>query len=123
MKFSWITLIVNNFDETLEFYKDIVGLKLIRKVDTTSEGYRIVFLGDQIEQIEIIENTMLKNISMGRNISIGFIVDSLEDTIKHLETNKIRIHSGPLQPSPNIKFIYVLDPNGLKVQFAQILNT
>ena len=59
---------------------------------------------------------------MGRQIYLGFTVDSLADTIEHLKSNQVKIHSGPFQPSPDVRFIYVLDPNGLKVQFAQILN-
>lgn len=31
----------------------------------------------------------------------------------------IDIHSGPFQPNPHTKFIYLLDPNGLKVQLVE----
>lgn len=122
MKFKWVTLVVNNFNETLKFYEEIVGLKLTRMFDSTNEGYRIAFLGDQSTQIEIIESNDLKNINMGKHICLGFTVDSLDDTIEYLQSKQVRIHIGPLQPSPKIKFIYVLDPNGLKVQFAQVLD-
>jgi lactoylglutathione lyase len=32
----------------------------------------------------------------------------------------IEIYDGPHQPNPNTKFFYVLDPNGLKIQFVEI---
>lgn len=31
----------------------------------------------------------------------------------------IDIHSGPFQPNSHIKFFYVMDPNGLKIQFVE----
>ena len=31
----------------------------------------------------------------------------------------IAIHSGPFQPNPELRFLYVLDPDGLKVQFVE----
>ena len=31
----------------------------------------------------------------------------------------IPIHSGPFQPNPHARFFFVLDPNGLKIQFVE----
>jgi lactoylglutathione lyase len=36
-----------------------------------------------------------------------------------MKENGIAIHSGPFQPNPGIRFFYVLDPNGLKIQFVE----
>jgi len=39
--------------------------------------------------------------------------------ISDLKEKGIDIHSGPFQPNPDIKFFYLLDPNGLKVQLVE----
>ncbi|ODS49840.1 MAG: lactoylglutathione lyase, partial [Halanaerobium sp. 4-GBenrich] len=31
----------------------------------------------------------------------------------------IVIQSGPISPNPKIEFFFVLDPNGLKIQFVE----
>lgn len=36
-----------------------------------------------------------------------------------LKDKGIEIQAGPFQPNPYIKFIYILDPNGLKIQFVE----
>jgi len=53
----------------------------------------------------------------GKDISIGFEVDSIDAFMGVLKEKGIELESGPYQPNPVIKFIYVLDPNGFRVQF------
>lgn len=47
--------------------------------------------------------------------------------IEYLNTKEIKLHSGPFQPDPSIRFIYIQDPDGLLIQLveniAQKLNT
>jgi len=38
--------------------------------------------------------------------------------IKLVKEKGIDIHSGPFQPNPHIKYFFVMDPNGLKIQFV-----
>ncbi len=123
MKFAWVTLVVNNFDETLEFYTNVLGLYVIRTYAIDNGSYRVVFLGDHPEniQLQIIEKNDLKTVNMGKMITLNFEVESLDATIKHLESKNVSIHTGPIQPSSNIKFILVVDPNGLKIQFSEIM--
>lgn len=33
--------------------------------------------------------------------------------------HKTEVHSGPFQPNPSVSFFYILDPNGLKIQFVE----
>jgi lactoylglutathione lyase len=41
--------------------------------------------------------------------------------MKFIKEKSIEIESGPIQPNPNVKFFYVLDPNGVKIQFVENL--
>lgn len=120
MKFLWTTLVVKDMQESLKFYKDIVGLKENRSMKTP-QGIEIVFLGDGETQIELMTSVQEKEINMGADISLGFEVTSIEEKIAELNKIGYPIHGGPFQPAPYIKFIYVFDPNGLKIQFAQHL--
>ncbi len=36
-----------------------------------------------------------------------------------LKAHGIPVLAGPFQPNPSIRFFYVHDPNGLRVQFVQ----
>lgn len=60
-----------------------------------------------------------EEVNIGSDISLGFAVDSVEEKLKFLQEKAIEIHSGPISPNPQIEFFYVLDPNGLKIQFVE----
>lgn len=118
MKFCWSTLTVKDMEESLKFYKEIVGLKENKRFQA-GPGMEIVFLGEGETQIELIYNANKKDINMGADISLGFQVSSLDEMMEFVKEKGIDIHSGPFQPNPSTRFFYVLDPNGLRIQFVE----
>jgi lactoylglutathione lyase len=118
MKFCWTTITVNNLEESLKFYQEIIGLPLNRRF-RTEPGIEIVFLGDEEVKLELMSSMTNSKVNMGLDISIGFVVKSVDKMIVFLKEKGIELHSGPFQPNPHIKFFYLLDPNGLKVQLVE----
>jgi lactoylglutathione lyase len=118
MKFCWTTLMVKNMEESLSFYQEIVGLTLDRRFPA-GPGVEIAFLGDGETKIELICNDQVKEVNLGQDISLGFKVNSVDEMMEFIKEKEIGIHSGPFQPNPQVKFFYVLDPNGLKIQFVE----
>ncbi len=113
MKFCWSTLSVNDLEESLNFYQNIVGLKLNRRFKPNEET-EIAFLGKGETKLELIHDSKNNGVNYGKDISLGFEVDSLEDKMNQLKENSINIESGPVQPNPNIRFFFIKDPNGLR---------
>lgn len=118
MKFCWCTVMVKNMEESLKFYEGVLELKINRRFES-APGVEIAFLGGGETQVELICNKALGKIEIGKDISLGFEVDSLTERMAFIKENGIPIHSGPFQPNPYVKFFYVLDPNGLKIQFVE----
>ena len=118
MKFGWTTIRVNNMEESLKFYQEIVGLTIDRRFHAGLET-EIVFLGDGETKIELIATQQGDVVNIGQDISLGFEVDSVDEMMAFVKEKGIDIHSGPFEPTPHVKFFYVLDPNGLKIQFAE----
>ena len=121
MKFCWVTINVKNMEESLRFYQEIVGLTIDRRFQG-GPGVEITFLRNGATKVELICNKEIKEISIGQNISLGFEVDSVDEIMAFVEERGSAIHSGPFQPNPNVKFFYVLDPNGLKIQFVETIH-
>lgn len=118
MKFSWSTLAVKNMEESLKFYQDVVGLSIDRRFKV-GPGNEIAFLGDGETKIELIYNENKKEVNVGEDISWGFEVKSVDEMMERVKENGIDIHSGPFQPNPHVKFFFVQDPNGLRIQFIE----
>ena len=118
MKFCWSTLMVKNMEESLKFYQEIVGLKIDRRFKA-GEEVEIAFLGEGETKVELICDKNKKEVNHGKDISLGFIVESVDDMIRFVKEKGISIHSGPFMPNPHIKFFYIMDPNGLKIQFVE----
>lgn len=121
MKFLWTTILVNDMEETLKFYQEIVGLKIDRRFQA-GPGMEICFLGEDDTKLEVIHNEKVKKVEPGNAVTLGFSVDSLDEMIKFVNEKGIEIKTGPVQPNPNIKYFIVQDPNGIKVQFAEQIN-
>ena len=105
-------------NESLKFYEEIVGLPIVNRFPA-GPNMEIVFLGEGETLVELIHDTANTDITIGSGISIGFGVDSLDETMEFVKEKGIDIHSGPFEPNPNTRFFFVLDPNGLKVQFIE----
>jgi len=118
MKFSWTTINVSNMEKSLAFYQDILGLKLNRSMKPSPDR-ELSFLGSEETQVELIWNREIQDIGFSKHISMGFETGSLDETIKELKEKGITDITGPLQPNPFIKFIYITDPDGMKIQILE----
>ncbi len=118
MKFLWTTILVNNMDESLKFYEEIIGLKLADRFQA-GPGMEISFLGEGETKIELICNENFTKLNAGNRVTLGFKVESLDEMINFIKDKGINIITGPIQPNQKIKYFIVQDPNGVKIQFAE----
>ena len=118
MRFCWSTLAVKNMDESIKFYKEIVGLELVKRYQSGKDT-EIAFLNDAETKIELICNKDKKEINIGQDILWGFYVDSVEKQMALVKEKGVEITSGPFQPNPFTKFFFITDPNGMKIQFVE----
>jgi lactoylglutathione lyase len=118
MKFRSTTLKVKNLEESLKFYQEIVGLTVDRRY-IDRPGVEIAFLGDGETKIELICMDDYKDITMGKDISLGFEVDSVDEKVKFIQDKGLSLHGGPFQVNPELKYFYMMDPNGLKIMFVE----
>ena len=118
MKFCWCTIRVDNMEESLKFYQEIVGLSITRKF-AAGPGVEITFLGAGGTEIELICNPKQKTHGNIEGISLGFEVDSVDEKIKEITEKGLKVESGPVKPNPHVSFFFVKDPSGVTIQFVQ----
>ncbi len=119
MDFCWVTLHVDDFEESLRFYHELLGLKVLSRF-SPGEGVEIAMLGEEDKpKIELLSNRGGGTKNKGAGVSIGFKVDSLDKAAEYVKQKQIPITKGPFSPSPKTRFFFIEDPDGFEVQLTE----
>ena len=112
-----ITIQTSKFDEEIDFYEKFVGLKIQR--DMRPVGKELVFLGEkgEVTLLEVIRNEDAPDVEYDC-LSIGFEAHDIDATREKLEAAGMK-PSPFITPTKGVKFFYVKDPAGMKVQFIK----
>lgn len=119
MKYGFVTVSVKNIEESAKFYKDILGLKETTRFSPQS-GIDIMFLKDEDgNAVELITHPGEGESNINGNVSIGFIVNSLDETMAMLKEKQVPVARGPMGVPGGARFIFINDPNGVGIEFIE----
>ena len=115
MRMMHVTIQTCRFEEELEFYQKITGLKIVG--DMREKGRDLVFLanGEGETCVEVIGNPEAEN-SGNAHLSIGFHAEDVEALREQLQREGLS-PTPMISPVPGVKFFFVKDPAGVNVQF------
>ncbi|WP_346847557.1 MULTISPECIES: VOC family protein [unclassified Clostridium] len=117
MNLEMVTIAVAELEESERFYKEILELKEVQRIDTP-EGIHIIFLKDEesgtIELIEYPNSFKELKKANGSNISIVFNVNNFNEAVRKLEEQNVKVINGPME-----NYIFINDPNGVKIGIRQ----
>lgn len=119
MQFCWSTLSVRDMEASLRFYTQFLGLPVQRR--WSAGPSEIAFLGEGSTLIELICDRQAQP-DHPTGISWGFRTASLEETLARAAAMGIPVQSGPFSPGPNIRFVFVEDPDGMRIQLVEELS-
>ena len=115
MKMRHVTIQTRAFEEELRFYQEIVGLKIMRKLDFGGRGLAFLADAEGDTQVEIMENPDAENAG-NEFLSVGFHTDDVDAL--HAELSRKLYPVTPImEVSPEVRFFFVTDPAGVRVQF------
>ena len=117
MNFCWSTLRVNNLDESIQFYTDVIELEVINRFK--AGPLEIAFLGRGETKIELICTDESCKTNTGNDISWGFEVKSIDQTFALVKEKGIEIESEPFQPNAHVRYFFIKDPNGMRIQIVE----
>jgi len=126
MRLLHTMLRVGNLEESLKFYCDILGMKLLRRKDYPEGKFTLAFVGYGEESdhtvIELTHNWEVEKYDLGN--SFGHIAVGVDDiystceTIKHLGGKVVR-EPGPMKHGSTV-IAFIQDPDGYKVELIQL---
>ena len=117
---------VGNLEESLKFYCDVLGMKLIRQKDYPGGEFTLAFVwyADESEQavIELTYNWGVDRYELGNaygHIAIG--VEDIYGTCDKIKTlgGKVTREPGPMKHG-STEIAFVEDPSGYKIELIQV---
>ncbi len=112
---------VSDMDKTLQFYSEILGLKVLES-KTSPRGSKLVFLeapGTDSE-IELCSFPNSGNVEVPEDlVHMAFQVENIEETIQRLEKEGVPITEGPIESSNGTKFIFTEDPDKYEIELME----
>lgn len=118
MKFLWATINVKNMDESIDFYSDLLELKLMKRFPA-GPGIEIAFMGSGATDETLVELLADNSaVGHGESVSFGFAVNSVPAMLDTVKSRNIAVCAGPVE-TPGSVFFTIKDPNGLNIQFFQ----
>jgi lactoylglutathione lyase len=116
---------VNNLNESLAFYRDALGMKILRQKDYPDGKFTLAFVGYGDEKdstvIELTHNWDKSSYTHGEafgHLAIG--VEDIYSACKELKNKGVKVvrEPGPMKfGGPVIAFIE--DPNGYKIELIE----
>ncbi len=116
---------VNNMDESIRFYTESLGMKLLRKQDYPGGKFTLAFVGYGDEKdnavIELTHNWDTSSYDQGNafgHLAIG--VDGIYEKCAALKEQGVKVvrEAGPMMHGGAV-IAFVEDPNGYKIELIE----
>ncbi|WP_218653125.1 lactoylglutathione lyase [Nostoc sp. TCL26-01] len=128
MRLLHTMLRVGNLEESLKFYCDVLGMKLLRRKDYPGGEFTLAFIGygDEADNtvIELTYNWGTDKYDLGNaygHIALG--VDDIYATCESIKSQggKVVREPGPMKHGSTV-IAFIEDPDGYKVELIQLSN-
>jgi lactoylglutathione lyase len=114
MKIKYATMIVNDMDESIKFYTEVMGFEIDSQYDLGPAGKITLLKGEGETMIEIIKNP----VDEPGLFSIGMDVEDINTTIKELKSKGAKITMEPTKITVGT-LAFLEDPNGVRIALIQ----
>lgn len=117
---------VNDLDESIRFYCDVLGMRLLRKKEYPTGRFTLAFVGYGGESdaavVELTYNWDTRRYDLGS--AFGHIAVGVEDLYKTCDAArakgaKIAREPGPMKDGGS-EIAFIEDPNGYKIELIQL---
>lgn len=119
MKYLHTMVRVTDLEESLRFYRDALGLEVLRVQEVPSGRFTLAFLaapGDLQAQVELTYNWDPENYTGGRNFGhLAYAVDDIYAQCARLQAHGVTI----LRPPRDGRMAFVRSPDQISIELLQ----
>ncbi|MDF9866950.1 lactoylglutathione lyase [Bacilli bacterium PM5-3] len=116
MNVCWITIQVNNMEQSVKFYTDLFDLKIANNFKVGP--MELTFLQANNLQIELIYQPREDVINVNGGISIGVEIDDTNMWFDKLRKLNILFNKDKVVQVDGMKYFFIKDPNGVTIQLV-----
>jgi lactoylglutathione lyase len=125
MKILHTMIRVGDLPRSIDFYTDVLGMKLLRETDRPDQKYRLAFVGFAEDadgaEIELTYNYGVDRYDLGN--AFGHIALAVPDAAAACESvrrkgGKVTREAGPVKGGSTV-IAFVEDPDGYKIELIQ----
>ena len=116
---------VGDLQRSIDFYTDVLGMRLLRKTDRPEQRYTLAFVGygDEAEHavLELTYNYGVEQYELGN--AFGHIAIAVDDAAATCDAvraagGKVTREAGPVKGGSTV-IAFVEDPDGYKIEFIE----
>ena len=119
MRYLHTMVRVTDLEASLKFYRDALGLEVLRSKEVPAGRFTLVFLaapGDSSAQVELTYNWDAEELLGGRNFGhLAYAVDNIYATCERLQQHGVTI----LRPPRDGYMAFVRSPDNVSVELLQ----
>jgi lactoylglutathione lyase len=119
MKYLHTMVRVTNLEESLRFYRDALGLEVVKQRDSPQGRFTLVFLaapGQPEAEVELTHNWDPENYTGGRNFGhLAYLVDDIYAACERLQQHGVQI----LRPPRDGHMAFVRSPDQISIELLQ----
>lgn len=121
LNLKYIILYVNDLEQSLHFYRDLLRLEIKMQVDTYVEfetGDITLSLNTRQSVNELLNLGLTDDIPAASSFEVGFVVEDVPTVIEHLRSQGVTIKHEPVTKPWGQTVAYVTDPDGHFVEIC-----
>jgi lactoylglutathione lyase len=119
MKYLHTMVRVSDLDASLRFYRDALGLELVRQFDNPGGRFTLAYLaapGDHNAQVELTYNWDPEDLGGSRNFGhLAYAVDDIYAACERLQAHGVQI----LRPPRDGYMAFVRSPDQISIELLQ----
>jgi len=113
-------IMVSNMENSITFYTEVLGLKLLDRFDHTSVPVELAFLGlGGKVLVELISGYTGKVTKEGKVHHIAFSVTNIEEKFELLKEEGVLIKDKEITELPNGKYFFFYGPDEESLEFFE----